>query len=186
MQYAALVRPIIIMGILCSRDDAGYMDLRVDEVEKDSPMDPKFDSLNIVGRLSFHPANNERVIFSAEVQKINRRGQWQDRWFVVTDGALYNLLPFSYNKCQRRIEIRKVSRVTLNQNRSELVIHVPSQYDYHVHMQQSLCDKFATSLSQSNPDIQVVSSVEGDLTGLTTTRKAATGNTWVQSRARMR
>ncbi len=72
----------------------------------------------------------ERVLFSDFLVKINPRGKPQERVLLVTDKALYNLLPTDYSKCKRRIPLDSLDAVTVSQASDEFVLHVPSEYDY--------------------------------------------------------
>jgi len=72
----------------------------------------------------------EIVYFSDFLVKINPRDKPQERVLLVTDKALYNLLPTDYSKCKRRIPLDAVDYVTVSQASDEFVLHVPSEYDY--------------------------------------------------------
>eukprot|EP00753_Platysulcus_tardus_P010571 PLAT286.2.p1 GENE.PLAT286.2~~PLAT286.2.p1 ORF type:complete len:530 (+),score=205.13 PLAT286.2:1-1590(+) len=74
---------------------------------------------------------SESVIWSGLVVKINRHGSQQSRVFCVTNVALYNMKPGSF-AVKRRIEIDSLSGLTASQITDAFVIHVPSEYDYHV------------------------------------------------------
>jgi serine/threonine protein kinase len=51
---------------------------------------------------------------------------------MMTDKAVYNLLPSNYKKCKRRIPFSLVGSVTVSGHPSsnEFVVHVPAEYDY--------------------------------------------------------
>jgi serum/glucocorticoid-regulated kinase 2 len=72
----------------------------------------------------------EIVKFSDFVVKINKKEKEQTRALLITDKAIYNLLPNNYTKCKRRIPLDEVGAVTLSQVSEEFVLHVPSEYDY--------------------------------------------------------
>lgn len=72
----------------------------------------------------------EAVLFSEFVVKVNPRGRLQERILLMTDHALYNLLPSNYGKCKRRIALRDIESVTQSRSTPEFVLHVPSEYDY--------------------------------------------------------
>lgn len=74
-----------------------------------------------------HP---EVVKFSNFVTKINRKNKEQHRALLITDKALYNLLPSSYGRCRRRIDLKKIVGVTASCTGHEFVVHVPIEYDY--------------------------------------------------------
>lgn len=72
----------------------------------------------------------ERVMLSDMVVKINRKGKEQDRAMLITDKAVYNLMPGDYSKCKRRIELDQIASVTLSTSSDEFAIHIPEEYDY--------------------------------------------------------
>mmetsp|Transcript_5536 Transcript_5536/g.11380 ORF Transcript_5536/g.11380 Transcript_5536/m.11380 type:complete len:583 (+) Transcript_5536:118-1866(+) len=72
----------------------------------------------------------EQVYFSDFLVKINPRDKPQERVLLITDRAIYNLLPTDYSKCKRRIPLEAVDFLTVSQASDEFVLHVPSEYDY--------------------------------------------------------
>jgi len=72
----------------------------------------------------------EAVTFSDFVIKINRREKEQTRVMLITNRAIYNLLPNNYGKCKRRIDIDKLVAITASKTSDEFVIHIPDEYDY--------------------------------------------------------
>lgn len=72
----------------------------------------------------------ETVLFSDLVVKINRKNKEQTRTILITNKAVYNLLPTNQGKCKRRIEFEKISAVTDSQTSDEFAIHVADEYDY--------------------------------------------------------
>lgn len=78
--------------------------------------------------------NRERVFFSCLLAKINRRGREQKRVLMITDKAIYNLLPNAYHKMKRRIDIKQIDSVTSSSQPGpkgiEFVIHVAGEHDY--------------------------------------------------------
>jgi len=83
--------------------------------------------LNKLGKNSPLP---ERVQFSAFVIKINKKGKEQTRAVLITDKAIYNLLPNNFGKCKRRIALEEVGGLTCSNISDEFVVHVPTEYDY--------------------------------------------------------
>lgn len=69
-------------------------------------------------------------MFSDFLVKINPRDKPQERVLLITDKALYNLLPTNYSKCKRRIPLDAIDFVTVSETSDEFVLHVPSEYDY--------------------------------------------------------
>jgi serum/glucocorticoid-regulated kinase 2 len=72
----------------------------------------------------------EIVKFSDFVIKINRREKEQTRVMLITNKAVYNLMPNNYGKCKRRIAIDELGSVTASQVSDDFVLHVPAEYDY--------------------------------------------------------
>jgi serum/glucocorticoid-regulated kinase 2 len=68
-------------------------------------------------------------LFSAVVEKINRKEKVQKRVLMITDQGVYNLLP-SLALCKRRIGLERVAAMTVSSVSDEFVLHVPSEYDY--------------------------------------------------------
>ena len=69
---------------------------------------------------------------SGAVTKINRKGKKQGRGLLVTNRALYNVMPRKYGSVKRRIPLAFVEAVSVSRASDEFVIHVPIQYDYHM------------------------------------------------------
>jgi serum/glucocorticoid-regulated kinase 2 len=72
----------------------------------------------------------EVVQFSDFIVKINPKGKPQERVLLLTNRAVYNLLPTDYGKCKRRVDLMDVASVTVAMKSDEFVMHVPSEYDY--------------------------------------------------------
>eukprot|EP00499_Haloplacidia_sp_CaronLabIsolate_P008876 CAMPEP_0196781486 /NCGR_PEP_ID=MMETSP1104-20130614/9675_1 /TAXON_ID=33652 /ORGANISM="Cafeteria sp., Strain Caron Lab Isolate" /LENGTH=545 /DNA_ID=CAMNT_0042151719 /DNA_START=50 /DNA_END=1687 /DNA_ORIENTATION=+ len=77
----------------------------------------------------FSPDGSETVQFSDYIVKINPRGRLQERVIMITDLAVYNLMPSNFGKCKRRIPLTSIESVTVGAG-NQFVIHVPSEYDY--------------------------------------------------------
>jgi serine/threonine protein kinase len=72
----------------------------------------------------------EVVVYSAKVTKVNKRKKAQPRVLLITDKAIYNLMPGDYSKCRRRIDLESLGSVTYSTTSDEFVLHVPTEYDY--------------------------------------------------------
>jgi serum/glucocorticoid-regulated kinase 2 len=72
----------------------------------------------------------EKVVFSDFVIKINKREKEQTRVMLITDKALYNLLPNDYGKMKRRIDITSIFSITCSTVSDEFIVHVADEYDY--------------------------------------------------------
>ena len=122
-----------------------------------------------------HPTP-EVVLFSDFVIKINRREKEQTRVMLITDKAIYNLLPNNYTKCKRRINIQLLVSITVSQISDEFVLHVPDEYDYR--FKSGKKDRIAESISRISQKltgkrlhIQYVN--DTDLKSLTLTKQMA-------------
>ena len=71
--------------------------------------------------------NNEEVYLSLNLTKYNDLGFRQERTFVVTVGAIYNIRKSSV---QRRIPLEKLEALSVSTLSSEFVLHVRDGYDY--------------------------------------------------------
>lgn len=73
--------------------------------------------------------NNEIILYSDAIIKINRHGQAQERSLIITNLALYNL---KKKELKRRVEIKNIKGISCSSESKELVIHcVENEYDYH-------------------------------------------------------
>ena len=80
--------------------------------------------------LKYAKDGHEDVHFSDFIVKINPRDKPQERVLLITNRAVYNLLPTDYSKCKRRIQLQAIDSVTVSEISDEYVLHVPSEYDY--------------------------------------------------------
>ena len=67
---------------------------------------------------------------SLAVVKINPRERPQERVLLITNKAVYNLLPTDYGKCKRRMPFEILDFVTVSAISDEFVLHCPTEYDY--------------------------------------------------------
>mmetsp|Transcript_40952 Transcript_40952/g.65841 ORF Transcript_40952/g.65841 Transcript_40952/m.65841 type:complete len:524 (-) Transcript_40952:55-1626(-) len=88
----------------------------------------------------------ERVVLSMKLIKINKRGKEQNRILLLTDKALYNLKPKEIRKCQRRIDLEKIVSITVSGTSQEFAIHIPEEYDYRYKSKQK--ERIATVLAE--------------------------------------
>ncbi|KAJ6237071.1 hypothetical protein M0813_03478 [Anaeramoeba flamelloides] len=71
----------------------------------------------------------KRVVFSGILQKVNKRSKAQERLFLLTEKALYNLTK-GYS-VKRRIEISKISSLKMSTfDDNFLAIEIKSEYSY--------------------------------------------------------
>jgi serum/glucocorticoid-regulated kinase 2 len=80
----------------------------------------------------FHVAGKEPeiVLFSDFIIKINPKDKPQERVLMVTNTAIYNLMPNDYKKCKRRILLADLGKITASTKSDEFILHFPSEYDY--------------------------------------------------------
>merc|ERR1719499_2655934 len=84
----------------------------------------------MLGKLGENWPSEEKVKLSQALIKINRKGKEQQRVMLITDKAIYNLMPRDLSKCRRRIRLENVASVTFSTTSQEFAIHVPEEYDY--------------------------------------------------------
>ena len=74
--------------------------------------------------------NNETIMFSSKVIKINKNSKEQERVMLITTKAVYNLKINDFKKPLRRVIIDSIVAVTISTKSDELVLHIPDEYDY--------------------------------------------------------
>jgi len=76
--------------------------------------------------------NGDRsVIFADTVQKINKRNKIQTRTLLLTENGLYNLGEDKKIVLKRRIDLRKIAKISVSHLADNLfVLHVMGEYDY--------------------------------------------------------
>lgn len=98
--------------------------------------DENYDRLDMKGNkdcmkmLESQSSLTEMVVYSNNLKKINKRGVEQERILLITDRAVYNLMPKNPGKCKRRIPIEDIGALSLATLSHEFVLHVPNEYDY--------------------------------------------------------
>jgi len=91
-------------------------------------------------------AADERILYSSLIQKINQKAKAQERVLLITNKAIYNLVPLEQSglfthllskmfhslKVKRVIPLDKISAISVSSNYMsfEFVIHVKNDYDY--------------------------------------------------------
>lgn len=151
-----------------------------------------FDSLSLNKRLTFFPAQTETVLYSASVTKTNKRGKQQDRVWVLTDQAFYNFETGSYSSCKRRIGLQNISQLLVNSLKTQLLVRVPTSYDYICECDSTSVNAFASILVRAAPHSTPEGSVlyipcqEEDITPRCVTKGSDTGKTWKSKRGRVR
>lgn len=99
-----------------------------------------FDYLNlgknasVLSILSKHGlgAEHESVEYSDFIVKINPRDKPQERVILITNKAIYNVMPNDFSRCKRRIPLEAITTITVSKVSDEFVLHVPTEYDYRI------------------------------------------------------
>ena len=77
--------------------------------------------------------NEEKILLSAKITKMNRFGVKQDRVFFVTNKCLYNY-SLKKNKPSKKLQLQKIDGITISkqpQNKSdEFLLHIRGGYDH--------------------------------------------------------
>eukprot|EP01084_Bolivina_argentea_P242600 406929_1 len=76
---------------------------------------------------------DEVILYSNNVQKINRKSKLQQRILVITDKAIYNFTPGTpIGKLKRRISLKQIDTISISSclNITDIVLHIPTEYDY--------------------------------------------------------
>ena len=80
--------------------------------------------------LASNSASNGRVLFSAKMIKINRKGKGQNRVLLITTRHLLNLMPDNYSKCNRCMAMGSLHHISTSLQGQEFVMHFTDEYDY--------------------------------------------------------
>ena len=71
---------------------------------------------------------HETLYYSGKVIKLNKWGLNQERTFIITDQAIYNL---EKKEVKRKFEIKKIMGITLSKKTDSFIIHgISPEYDY--------------------------------------------------------
>lgn len=138
------------------------------------------DHLNLVGNskvqamLKKHGNVTEKIIFSDFVIKINKRGKKQTRTILVTDKAVYNLMPEKYNKCKRRVDIKSIIAISVSTMSDEFVMHIPDEYDYRYNSSKQEQVVECIAKQKTGPEKLQINYIKSpNLEGLAMTKQAA-------------
>ncbi|KAL0244624.1 hypothetical protein GEMRC1_008706 [Eukaryota sp. GEM-RC1] len=69
------------------------------------------------------------VLFSSACLKVNKRNKTQERQVVLTEKAIYNLIPKSF-KCKRRIPLDQLTAISLSTLADNFIALHCIDYDY--------------------------------------------------------
>lgn len=129
----------------------------------------------------------EEVQFSDFLVKINKKGKEQTRALLITDKAVYNLMPNDFKKCKRRIKLENIGSISVSQTSDEFVVHVPEEYDYRFKSSKkiAIADCIARVVSQRfNKRVKKINRQQETLKGIAMTKKEARLQTREQRRQR--
>ena len=71
--------------------------------------------------------NKEKILFSSIIMKYNDENYRQQRAFVLTDQAIYNV---KKTQIKRRIRYEDLESISISTKSSEFILHVKNSYDY--------------------------------------------------------
>eukprot|EP00475_Leptophrys_vorax_P013023 TRINITY_DN1941_c0_g2_i3.p1 TRINITY_DN1941_c0_g2~~TRINITY_DN1941_c0_g2_i3.p1 ORF type:complete len:627 (+),score=177.74 TRINITY_DN1941_c0_g2_i3:1417-3297(+) len=74
--------------------------------------------------------STEKILYSGRIVKITSKGLWNIRVAIITDKAFYNVPVNDYSVCKRRVQLDKICGITCSRISSEMVLHVPTEYDF--------------------------------------------------------
>ena len=90
-----------------------------------------YDQLELQGNKAYEKYidfTTEPVVFSDTAIKINMWGIKQERILLMTSNNIFN---FKKKTMKRKIAVEKIGAIIVStKNAKELVLHVPSEYDY--------------------------------------------------------
>jgi serum/glucocorticoid-regulated kinase 2 len=92
---------------------------------------------------------------------------------MITDQAVYNILPDDYSDMKRRIPLNLVNGISLSAVSTEFVIHVPDEYDYRYKSDRKeiICDLLAALYRRKTGSRMMVTQVtEPELKDITVTK----------------
>lgn len=86
---------------------------------------------------------NEKIIFSAQLTKINKNQKYQERNMIITSTHFYNIrsegmlasvtsLFNSSYMIKRKFELKLISALIYAKLGNEFVVHVPTEFDYRI------------------------------------------------------
>eukprot|EP01084_Bolivina_argentea_P159054 277029_1 len=74
---------------------------------------------------------SETIKMCTNILKINKKNKKQQRMFVLSNKAIYNIKTNKKTSViQRRIDLTNIASITLSETSTEFTINIPSEYDY--------------------------------------------------------
>ena len=102
------------------------------ELKDRFPSSVKKTFLKIMGK-------DEKLYWSGDVMKVNKKGKEQNRDFAITNKYIYNLgrkgnfmINWFTSSLKRKIPIAKIEAVTYSTILNFFVLHLPDEYDYYL------------------------------------------------------
>ena len=99
------------------------------------------DRLNFICDKNFHSTvpQDETLLWSGDVLKINFKGKRQARDFIITDNKVYNvgkkgnfIMNFFSKPIKRSFKIEDIKAVTYSAISNNFIMHIPAEYDYYL------------------------------------------------------
>ena len=86
-------------------------------------------------------SKNEKILFSAQLTKINKNQKYQERNMMITSQYFYNLrsegmlasvtsLFNSSYMIKRKFDLKLIDAIVYAKLGTEFIVHVPSEFDY--------------------------------------------------------
>jgi len=118
-------------------------------------MDKTYDYCNLAGvsKVTGEFDNDESILLSYELKKINDYGKSQGRTLVITNKRVYNL---AGKKIKRAIKVSDITAMTKNnaEKNLEFIIHVSSESDYRFKIDKlGVRDEIFSVLKQAFADV---------------------------------
>eukprot|EP00943_MAST-04B_sp_MAST-4B-sp1_P004884 g4884.t1 len=97
--------------------------------------------------------SKETTLFNRVVTKINQNQKEQERTIVVTGKNIYNFKPGALKVYQRKIEIKKLSKLYTSsdaiQGFYDVLLVVPTEYDYHLRLSNDPEKSFIAAMKKA-------------------------------------
>eukprot|EP00475_Leptophrys_vorax_P019698 TRINITY_DN26_c0_g2_i3.p1 TRINITY_DN26_c0_g2~~TRINITY_DN26_c0_g2_i3.p1 ORF type:complete len:289 (-),score=95.43 TRINITY_DN26_c0_g2_i3:227-1093(-) len=100
----------------------------------------------VVKMIAKKGTEDENVVFSAIVEKVNRRDKHQSRALLITSRALYNLAPDNF-KCKRRMPLEDIDSLIISTTSDEMIVHMPNENEYDYKLISEAKDQIALVLA---------------------------------------
>lgn len=105
----------------------------------------------------FKKNGDSKLLFSAEVTKINNKYKGQTRIMLITDEAVYNIDPDQF-KVKRRIPLEEIEGVSVSSlTDGHFCLHMPNSFDYLYDSDKKteILDTLSEAFKKKNKNLQV-------------------------------